>query len=242
MPKTVGACEHCGKSIEFYPSQKRRFCSRSCQSIVTGRSRTAPMPVKPKTGRYQACERCGTEFWVIKSDEGRRRFCSRDCKDANHGRNAVTKTCAVCKVEFTVSPSQAVWRNTERVYCSRECMGLGHIKRSLGRTHNGKPAVVDSSGYVRVFEPAHPNSFKSGWVLEHRLVVEERLGRRLRTDEHVHHINHVRTDNRPENLTVLSHSEHSTITARENTEALKAALEARQTLLEYERRFGPLNI
>jgi len=63
--------------------------------------------------------------------------------------------------------------------------------------------MIDPDGYVLVKRRDHPAARKNGYILEHRLVMEEHLGRPLRADEVVHHKNSVKTDNRIENLEVL---------------------------------------
>lgn len=66
-----------------------------------------------------------------------------------------------------------------------------------------------TNGYVRVHSPKHPDANCDGYMLEHRLVMEGVLGRRLAKHETVHHINGKRGDNRPENLELWSKSQPS---------------------------------
>jgi hypothetical protein len=64
-------------------------------------------------------------------------------------------------------------------------------------------------GYVLVKSPAHPYRDSRNYVAEHRLVMEQHIGRYLKRDEVVHHKNGITTDNRIENLELLgSAAEH----------------------------------
>ena len=67
---------------------------------------------------------------------------------------------------------------------------------------------VDNDGYVRIWAPDHHRADNSGRVYEHILVAEAAYGNPITQAYHVHHINGVKHDNRPENLEVLSASEH----------------------------------
>jgi HNH endonuclease len=74
----------------------------------------------------------------------------------------------------------------------------------------------DSRGYVLVRAPWHPHAMSGGYVLEHRLVVEQHWGAYfLEPEEVVHHKNGVKDDNRFENLQVLpSNAAHSLLHGR----------------------------
>ena len=67
---------------------------------------------------------------------------------------------------------------------------------------------LSSQGYVMVRSVEHPRARSHGYVLEHILVLEEKLGRHLADDEIGHHLNGKRDDNRPENLVALTKSGH----------------------------------
>lgn len=66
---------------------------------------------------------------------------------------------------------------------------------------------VDKAGYVGIYEPTHPNANATGYVLEHRKVMADHLGRALLRHESVHHKNGNRSDNRISNLELWSSSQ-----------------------------------
>lgn len=87
--------------------------------------------------------------------------------------------------------------------------------------------VKDDKGYMRlnVGEGVHPYSHK-GHVYVHRVVMEEHLGRFLRPDEVIHHINEIKDDNRLQNLYLCSAQEHVEIhnRGRHNSLAKRAKI------------------
>lgn len=83
------------------------------------------------------------------------------------------------------------------------------IKNKMGGEKNykwngGKKLV---KGYIFLLKPDHPFA-SQGYVAEHRLVMEEYLGRYLRKEEIVHHINKIIDDNRIENLELTTRKSH----------------------------------
>jgi len=62
-----------------------------------------------------------------------------------------------------------------------------------------KATKTDIDGYTLVYQPEHPRT-KDGYIAEHRMIMENILGRFLCLGETVHHKDKNRTNNNPENL------------------------------------------
>ncbi|WP_328333349.1 hypothetical protein [Streptomyces sp. NBC_00455] len=170
-------CAACGEKVVRRRADvrgTRAFCNAACRGRAS----------KPKTGATKSCDECGNDYYVIKALATTSRYCSARCKKDAARSSKVTRNCDSCGTSYTRSLSQA------GRFCSQTC----HIAY---RTGNGK-GYINEDGY-RVISQGGGKSAKG----EHRLAVEQLLGRLLLPTETVHHVNGVRHDNRTDGPLVM---------------------------------------
>ena len=110
----------------------------------------------------------------------------------------VLAKCDQCGSEYSTYPSNL--KRSKFHFCSKAC------ERESKKLHNTRISwrgghVGKTTGYLYI-------RIDGKDIGEHILVAEKAIGRKLRTGEVVHHINGNKLDNRPENLQVMTNSEH----------------------------------
>lgn len=117
--------------------------------------------------------------------------------------------CKICGKSRYYAPSKLKKLQGYCLDCVRR-YGIGKKKLKM---EERKP-YIDQLGYAFIYLPKdHWCSPMTGrghkqYLSQHRLVMAEHLGRLLKPREYVHHINGVKTDNRIENLKLVTHETH----------------------------------
>ncbi len=206
-------CEQCSNAFRVKPSHSaQRFCSAVCKAAYeTAHGRAAAqVPLV-----HFVCRECGAPFSYKPSDVRHYEkkfgkpptYCSVPCSAIGRRKDTVERqrfTCLQCGKEQSRRRKPGGRVYAQQKFCNRFCKAEHQRDTALKRFNSGDAKRhIKRHGYVYLSVPSRVTGVKHA-VLEHRYVMEQHIGRKLRPEETVHHINGNRQDNRIDNLELFS--------------------------------------